>query len=179
MRSGTTARSWSRSTANAPARGGQLPALDEHLQHDRGGGERQPSAEDEGRRALEAHQPEQAPDDQGRREDLRDPESEDVVPERDQAPRRERQADGEEEENDAELAQDARGLDLTDEAESVGADQRAGDQIPEHRAGAESTEQRHDGCRGEQDDQQVFEIDGIDHCAVSRGPRTGSWRGVR
>ena len=163
---------------------GQLAALDHHLEHDGRRGQGQAAAEHQRCGALEADEPEQAVEHHPGDQDLRAPETEDVPPEGGQSRGGQGQADSEEEEHNAELCQDFDRLGLLDEAQPVRADEGAGDQVSQYRARAQLAEQRHDGDRREQDDQQIPDIKRVDHRRLLRSMHpedtfTGDSRRVR
>src|SRR3546814_1910241 len=65
------------------------------------------------------------------------------------------EADGEQQEDDAEMRQRLDRRIVAEEAQRIGTDKHAGDQVPDHRAGAQPMEHRHDENRRGQQNQDI------------------------
>ena len=162
-RSGTTARSWNRRIAKAarPRWGDLLAAqLDEQLQDEGGRRQREPAADDDRGRHLEAQGPRERGD---QREQL---------PARRRArtcaATRSRSSDSSRpiaNSRKATPSPRAREWSATRRParERLGVDQRAGREVAEDRADPQAPEQRHDHDRREEEDQKVPEDVGLGH----------------
>ncbi len=136
---------------------GELLALGERGEDERGRGHRQTEARNEGRFPGEAERQREAGKHRAGREHLRAAEAEYRPAQYPQAAGLQLEAHEEKQEHHAELGELQSGFDLPDHAEAEGADQHAGAEIAEHRAELQALEERHEQHRGEEKNGSLFE----------------------
>ena len=147
----------------APEARGDVAAIGQKPQDDRRRGEREPGADDERGRAAHAGQPGHHRDDRGGHDHLRRAQPEGAAAHHLDAFERQLQADGEEQENDAELAQRPGRLRVADERQPGRPDHRSGDQIAEHRAEPQALKHGDRDDRGQQDNDDLEQVSGLGH----------------
>jgi len=143
---------------DAAVAGDHLATLDQHLDDEGGRREGEPAADDDSRLDGLSDREDGTADQQRGEEHLHRTQPEDVVPHELQALDGEFQADGEQQEDDAEVGQQQHAVRVFDQAQRVRAEQQPGGQIAEHGAGLEPAEQRHDADRRDEEDEDLFKM---------------------
>jgi hypothetical protein len=147
----------------APEAGGEIAALGQHLQDDRGRGQRQPGPDHHRRRPAQTGQERGQGDRHRGHDDLRRAEPEGPPAHQPDALEGQLEADGEQQEHDPQLGQGAGPLQIADQAQAGRPDHRAGDQIAEHRAELQALEQEHRDHRRREDDDDLDQVSGFGH----------------
>ena len=139
----------------------QVAALLQDAQRDRGGGERKREAGDERAAPVEpAGEQRKARNGEPGDQDLRDAEAEDVLAHGEQAVEFQFEPDQEQQHHHAELGDGEDALGRRENAEPVGADDHAGDQIGDDRGEPREARERHaDHQGGEQHEREAEEVD--------------------
>ena len=139
--------------------GRQLPLLGQELHDEGGGGKREGGADHEGRYGRRAENRICGnADGEAGDEDLQGAEAEDILRERLQPLEGQLKADGEQEEDDAELGQCLDFLVFLYQTQARRSDDRAGDEIAENHAEFEPAQQRRHQDRRDQKDQRLAEF---------------------
>ena len=158
-RSGPTAKSCTSRMAIArrPSWVG-TPEIGQHLQHDRGRGQRERAADDDRRRGLQPEIARNRADRRGGHQDLRAGKRVDPDTEQAKALELELETKIKQQENHPELAEQTDRLELTDEAKAGRPDHRPADQKAEHRPEPQSLEQGGKGDKDRKDDQGFLQL---------------------
>ena len=159
---------------NAPRVGRHLSPLVDQLQDHGGRRERQHRADQDRNLDLEAEHPGDGAQRQAAGDELGGAEAENVEPHDLEAGEGEFEPDGEEEKHHPEFRQPLGRLDIGDDAETIGPDQRPGDEIAQHRTRPHGPEQRHHDHGGDEEDQDIAQEGYCEHerdrAAFSRPP---------
>ena len=137
--------------------GGQLLALGQQLQADRGGRQRQPQADHQRGLPREARAHRQQRQRDPRQQHLQAADPEDRPPHHLQARQRQLQPDHEQQHHHADLAGRQHAVGVAHHRQRMRPEQRARGEVAEHRAQPEALEHRHREHRREQEHQREFE----------------------